>query len=104
MAPAVTSVVSRMEAAGYEYRGDHGVDGGLLFVRGVGDVRVTHVHVVPIDGDQSTNYIGFRDLLRSSPERRDEYAVLKRMLITRHASDRGAYTKAKAGFIADSAA
>jgi GrpB-like predicted nucleotidyltransferase (UPF0157 family) len=99
-APVGADVVSRMESDGYEYRGDHGADGGLLFVRGVCDVRAVHVHMVPFDEVQWMNYIGFRDFLRASPERCHEYAELKRSLIARHATDRGAYTNAKAAFIA----
>jgi GrpB-like predicted nucleotidyltransferase (UPF0157 family) len=39
--------------------------------------------------------------LRASPERSHEYSELKRVRMARHEADRGAYTNAKAAFIAD---
>lgn len=98
---ATNEIVKRMEASGYEYRGDKGPDGGLLFVRAIGDVRTVHVHMVALDDPEWNRYIRFRDYLRATPQRRDDYQRLKRQLATRHAADRGAYTDAKTAFIVE---
>ncbi len=92
-------IVRRMEAGGYEYQGDQGPDGGLLFVRATGDVRTVHVHMVPADDPGWTSYIRFRDYLRATPQRRGDYQQLERQLATRYAADREAYTEAKTAFV-----
>lgn len=84
---------------GYEYPGDQGPDGGLLFVRATGDVRTVHVHMVAVDDPEWTSYIRFRDYLRATPQRRDDYQQLKRQLAARYAADRGAYTEGKTAFV-----
>jgi GrpB-like predicted nucleotidyltransferase (UPF0157 family) len=94
-------IVRRMEAGGYKYRGDHGPDGGLLFVRAVEGVRRVHVHMVPIDDPEWTAYLDFRDYLRANSARRDEYQQLKRQLAERYPNDREAYTDAKSAFVRD---
>lgn len=99
--PDVGEIVQVMEDGGYEYRGDHGTNGGLLFVRGTDAVRTVHVHMIPFGDTEWTNYIGFRDYLRATPQRRHDYQHLKRELAARHAHERGPYTDAKAAFILD---
>jgi GrpB-like predicted nucleotidyltransferase (UPF0157 family) len=97
----VSEIVRRMIAGGYEYRGDRGPDGGLLFVRASGMVRTVHVHMVPRNDLEWDHYIRFRDYLRTSPERCREYAALKRQLAARYPTDREAYTHAKAVFVVE---
>jgi GrpB-like predicted nucleotidyltransferase (UPF0157 family) len=99
--PQVGEMVQLMEDGGYVYRGDHGTNRGLLFVRGTDAVRTVHVHMIPFGDTEWTNYIGFRDYLRATPQRRHDYQHLKRDLAARHAHERGAYTDAKAAFILD---
>jgi len=99
--PDAGEIVRRMETGGYEYRGDHGPNGGLLLIRGTDDVRTVHVHMVPLNETKWTSYIGFRGYLRATPHRRRDYQHLKRDLAARHAHDRGANTEAKAAFILD---
>jgi GrpB-like predicted nucleotidyltransferase (UPF0157 family) len=95
----VDDVVRRMESGGFQYRGDHGPDGGLMFVKAIGDVRTVHVHMVTFDDPEWSRYICFRDYLRTVPERRDAYQRLKHQLADRYASDRDGYTNAKTGFV-----
>lgn len=97
----VAEIGRRMGECGYEYRGDHGADEGLLFVRGAGVVRIVHVHMVPFGDPQWTDYIRFRDYLRVNPGRRRDYQMLKRDLVTHYADDRGAYTSGKAAFVVE---
>lgn len=97
----IDEIVKRMVAAGYVYRGDHGPDGGLMFVRGAWERRTVHVHMVPADDPEWAAYVRFRDHLRANPACRDAYQQLKGRLAARYGEDRGAYTEAKAAFIAE---
>lgn len=63
------------------------------------EVRSHHLHIVAIDDQQWSNYLLFRDTLRSDQELRSEYAKLKRPLEQRFARDRNGYTQAKQDFI-----
>ncbi len=93
-------VVWDLEARGYRFRGDKDGEGGLLFV--VEDEprrRIVHVHVVR-DGDrQWQRYLRSRDRLRTKPDVREAYTVLKKELAWRFADDRAAYTAAKCAFL-----
>ena len=62
--------------------------------------REYHLHLVPLDCIRFRDELSFRDRLRASPETAQEYADLKRVLATRFADDREAYTEAKGDFIA----
>jgi predicted acetyltransferase/GrpB-like predicted nucleotidyltransferase (UPF0157 family) len=96
------AVVARLTPMGYEFRGDKGDEGGLLFVLDdKPDHRVAHLHVVRYDDARWRGYLNFRDRLRRDPRARDVYSALKRELTQRHADDRAAYTAAKSAFIAE---
>jgi GrpB-like predicted nucleotidyltransferase (UPF0157 family) len=99
--PNTAEIARRMQAGGYQYRGDRGPDGGLFFVRAIGDVHTVHVHMVSVDDPEWARYITFRDYLRATPERRRDYQRLKQELATRYASDRVGYTEAKTAFISE---
>jgi GrpB-like predicted nucleotidyltransferase (UPF0157 family) len=91
---------SRLEGEGWIYRGDAGNDGGHVFV--LEDRpwhRVAHAHVVSLGGDQWTNYLRLRDLLRESPAARERYAAVKRSLFEASANDRSAYTTGKSDVV-----
>jgi GrpB-like predicted nucleotidyltransferase (UPF0157 family) len=61
--------------------------------------RTHHLHLVPTDSSRFRDELAFRDRLRGNPEIAEEYAALKRALAERFATDREAYTDAKADFI-----
>jgi GrpB-like predicted nucleotidyltransferase (UPF0157 family) len=87
-------------ALGYLDRGDDGRDGGYLFVKERDpEVRTHHLHIVTRDDPQWTNYLRFRDRLRSDTVLRDEYGILKRTLQDHFANNRRGYTEAKGPFI-----
>jgi GrpB-like predicted nucleotidyltransferase (UPF0157 family)/predicted nucleotidyltransferase len=97
----VDHVVDVVEGQGYEFRGDQGNEGGLLFVLEDRPThRVAHVHAVRYGDPQWQRYLAVRDRLRSDPAARDAYAALKHRLASQHAKDRGAYTGAKSSFFA----
>ena len=96
-----TDVIERLAALGYEFRGDAGDEGGLVFVLSDRPLhRIAHVHVVS-DGDpQWSRYLAVRDRLRADPAARAAYAELKLELAARFPRDRPAYTAGKDAFIA----
>jgi GrpB-like predicted nucleotidyltransferase (UPF0157 family) len=92
-------VTTALEALGYEFRGDAGDEGGLVFVLEVRPrFRVAHVHVVRHGDAQWRRYLFVRDRLRADPEARAAYAELKIGLAERYPNDRASYTAAKGSF------
>lgn len=86
--------------AEFEYRGDSGSEGGLLFVeQSAPGVRTAHIHVVNHGDPQWERYLRVRDRLRSDPVAREAYARLKTELAARFPDDRAAYTEAKDSYI-----
>ena len=97
-APAISSdaIIERLVAAGWEFRGDSGSSGGLVFVLSVRpDHRVAHLHVVGADDPQWGHYLALRDHLRSDPGARAAYEAVKLRLAQAHPADRAAYTDGK---------
>jgi GrpB-like predicted nucleotidyltransferase (UPF0157 family)/GNAT superfamily N-acetyltransferase len=94
------SLVTALDHRGYEFRGDQGAEGGLLFVASDAPCRRTvHVHVVRHDDPEWERYLLFRGRLRRDREVRAAYAALKDELAQRFPDDRVAYTAAKEAFI-----
>jgi GrpB-like predicted nucleotidyltransferase (UPF0157 family) len=103
LAPATDSdrVILAIERLGYQFRGDKGDTGGLLFVLENRPAhRIAHVHVVPHGGERWRQYLVFRDRLRIDPDARAAYADVKRSLGEQFAGDRQAYTAGKEAFVA----
>jgi GrpB-like predicted nucleotidyltransferase (UPF0157 family) len=93
-------VRSRLEAAGWIYRGDAGNDGGHVFVLEARPWhRIAHLHVVDHGGAQWRDYLSLRDLLRRSSNARSEYEAAKRRLIAEFDDDRKAYTDGKSDVV-----
>jgi len=57
--------------------------------------RTHHVHVVIAGSWAFFSHVWFRDYLVDHPSAAEEYELLKRVLATRHSSDRAAYVKGK---------
>lgn len=64
------------------------------------NIRTHHIHIVAHGSEQWREYIAFRDALCQNSDMRNAYGQLKVQLAAQHASDRSAYTDAKADFIA----
>lgn len=94
---AIDDVVGRLCATGaYCYEGDQGDDGGLLLVRGTGELRTVHVHVVGTGSQAWVDYRRFHALLVTDDAARHRYESVKWELARQHPHDRRAYTQAKA--------
>jgi GrpB-like predicted nucleotidyltransferase (UPF0157 family) len=87
---------AELEAAGWIYRGDAGSAGGHVFVLETRPWhRVAHLHAVELHGEQWSNYLRLRDLLRASPQARDRYETEKVRLADQHTHDHEGYTAGK---------
>lgn len=97
----IESVIGAFERAGYQFRGDQGDEGGLLFVlEDQPDHRIAHVHVLQYADAQWSAYLTVRERLRADRQTRAAYEALKRRLAEEFPHDREAYTAGKASFIA----
>lgn len=92
-----TSCIAPLEALGYVYKGEYGLPGRYYFRKG--EPRTHQLHLVEIDSTRWSDYLTFRDALRSSTELRERYAEIKEALATEHRTDRAAYTDAKSPFV-----
>ena len=95
------SIVERICASGYTTSTEFNetlVD-RMWFMRWAEGHRTHHLHMVVQDGKIWREHLAFRDALRSNPPFAARYAALKNLLVARHATDREAYTNAKAEFI-----
>ena len=102
LAPEVNSdtVIATIESLGYEYRGDAGGEGGLVFVLDARPrVRVAHLHVIAHGDAQWDRYLAFVERLRTDPDARAAYGGVKRQLAAAHPDDRQAYTNGKSDIV-----
>jgi GrpB-like predicted nucleotidyltransferase (UPF0157 family) len=90
------TVRASLEGLGYEFRGNAGESGGLVFVLSDRPQhRVAHVHVVEHGGSQWHRYLAFRDLLLEHESARAVYERTKRDVAERFPNDRKSYQAAK---------
>jgi GrpB-like predicted nucleotidyltransferase (UPF0157 family) len=94
-------VASLTGIGGYTYEGDRRDDGGLLFVRGAGNVRTVHVHIVGASSEAWRQYLRFHDLLLADRSARKRYQSAKRLLADQFPRNRERYTTAKSQVIGD---
>ena len=94
----VPEAISRLEAIGYEARGNLGVEGREAFWWPEGEKR-HHLYVSPNTSAELQAQVAFRELLRSDPVVARDYVALKRELAARYRDDRNAYTNGKTEFV-----
>ncbi|MBB6498822.1 GrpB family protein [Pedobacter cryoconitis] len=63
------------------------------------DLRLAHIHVLPLDSVHWTRHIAFRDYLRTHPEIKEEYQQLKERLSLQEWKDGIEYNDAKDSFL-----
>lgn len=88
-----------LESIDYNYRGNGGIEGRVLFAEGSEELRTHYLHVEVINSNMWKNHIYFRDYLRLHSDYVNEYSKLKNELALKFADDRSAYTKEKDKFI-----
>jgi GrpB-like predicted nucleotidyltransferase (UPF0157 family) len=95
-------IVPAMEALGYEYRGEYGVEGRHYFTKFVdGDEHVWkhNVHCYEIGHREWQRHLVFRDALRADVGLRDEYWRLKQDLAAQYPDDVERYAIGKSAFV-----
>jgi GrpB-like predicted nucleotidyltransferase (UPF0157 family) len=88
-----------LEDAGYLYRGNAGIEGHVLFVKGNEAIRTHHIHIEELNSTSWKNHIYFRDYLRLHRELVEEYLKLKKELAKKFSDERESYTASKDEFI-----
>ena len=96
---AVMVCVPQLTALGYTYRENRGAGQGHFFDFGSEQHLTHYLHVMLISDPGWWNYLKFRDYLRAHPIACDAYLQLKQGLAKQYASDRAAYSAAKATFV-----
>lgn len=97
----VEARVPELARLGFSYRPEHEqhIPDRRYFTRAEGATPRVHLHALLLGGALWTQHLRFRDALREDPALAQAYAALKRQLAVLHASDKAAYTEAKAPFI-----
>lgn len=85
---------ARMEALGYEPRGENGLLGRRYFQKG-GDNRPHHVHVFEVGNPEIERHLVFRDYLREHPEEALRYGEWKLQLARMYPTDVASYIEGK---------
>ena len=87
-----------LEQAGYIHRGDLGVPGREAF-DAPDDSPRRHVYLGSPDNPHIKNHLAVRDILRTRPDLRDEYAAVKLALAADHGMDMDTYVAGKSEII-----
>jgi GrpB-like predicted nucleotidyltransferase (UPF0157 family) len=90
--PAIEAIGVPLRSRDYEHR---------YFRPPAGEPRVVQIHVAAAGSDWVRDHLLFRDYLRATPQARDDYAAVKRLMAERYRDDRLAYTEGKTTFILD---
>ena len=92
---AAMACVERLSQIGYIARGEQGIKGRELLVKGGEERRTHHLQIVEVDSELWNTFVYFRDYLRYHPESVEEYSRLKQDLAARFAAYRVTYTESK---------
>lgn len=85
--------ISRLEKAGYVYKGEYGLSGRHFFVKG--SPVTHHLHLVTPACKHWDRWMLFRDFLRANPVEATRYNKAKQALSRKYPNNRDAYTRAK---------
>ena len=94
----VPAAVRAVEALGYRYRGNLGVEGREAF-RWIAEFPEHHLYVCPEGSPALERHVLVRDYLRKHPEAAREYAELKKELARKYHDNRTKYQDSKAEFL-----
>ncbi|MBY9000552.1 MAG: GrpB family protein [Candidatus Heimdallarchaeota archaeon] len=95
----IVKIIDPLKTLGYIYRGEQGIPGRHLFVKGGEDYRTHHLHIVEKEHSEWTKHTLFRDYLRKHPKEAQKYSKLKQDLLKKYECDREKYTSSKSDFI-----
>lgn len=95
----VEHCIAPLETAGYKYMGEQAIPGWHFFIKGSGEVKTHHLHVVEWNSDYWITHLLFQEYLCRHPEAAYAYEQLKRDLEKKYPDDRDSYTRDKTDFI-----
>lgn len=90
---------ARLESLTYNYRGEEGVPGRVLYAKGSEENRTHHLNLVEKTNEQWLNHISLREYYIRYPEVAKEYMELKEKLAAEFPNDRSAYGRGKREFV-----
>ena len=90
----------RMEAIGYEAKGEFGIAGRRYFRRDdEAGIRTHQVHAFAFGNDDIIRHLAFRDYMIAHPQVAQAYGDLKKLLAARYPNDILTYSEGKDGFV-----
>ena len=95
----IEKIIEPLNEIDFIHRGEQGIPGRHLFVKGDEDRRTHHMHVMEKTNGEWRKHIVFRDYLISHPSVARKYGKLKMKLFKKHEHDREKYTDGKSDFI-----
>ena len=91
---------AKLEAAGYEAKGEFGIPGRRYFRKDDGcGVRTHQVHAFQTGDGHVDRHLAFRDYMIAHPESARAYGALKQLLAREHPDDIDAYMDGKDSYI-----
>jgi len=88
-----------LEHSGYQYQGDLGMPGCLVFAKGGNGFHTHYLHILVYESQLYHDYLIFRDYLRSHRDAAAVYSGLKQRLALQYVGDSEAYQVQKIEFI-----
>ncbi|MBY0462807.1 MAG: GNAT family N-acetyltransferase [Alphaproteobacteria bacterium] len=95
----VDAINEKMEAFGYEVKGEYGISFRRFFQKG-NPVRTHHVHIFEDGSPEIERHLKFRDWMCAHPKDLEAYANLKQELAQKYPHDRMGYGLGKESFVA----
>jgi GrpB-like predicted nucleotidyltransferase (UPF0157 family) len=90
---------SQVEALGYEWHGEFGIDGRRFCTLTRDGVRMFHLHAYQRGSEQIGRHLAFRDYLREHPDAARAYEAEKHRAAASHPNDSIAYNREKAAWL-----
>lgn len=91
--------VPLLKSVGYNYMGEQPIPGWHFFIKGHGEIKTHHLHVVEWESDYWVSHLLFMNYLCQHQEVAAAYEELKLELAKKYPNDRESYTRDKGYFI-----
>ncbi|MGA1871821.1 MAG: GrpB family protein [bacterium] len=90
----------KMIQFGYEDKGEFGIKGRRFYRKGGDEKPTHHIHMyTSADEENIIRYIAFREYLKTFPQKREEYSVIKKEAAKKNRFNIDGYTNFKSNFV-----